>query len=439
MVLLEKMDDVLMEKREDGLTVLGFRERWVITLFGQVRIKRRLYRDEQGRGRYLLDEMMGLDKRSPLSARVKELCALLASYMPFGRCEALLSLLLPAGVSHTTIHRQVGKIADPALAREEREIEEVFEQGKLPEVSGKRQVPFLFVESDGVSIALQREKERRTELKAGIAYEGWEAIGGQGRYRLKEKTSYLGLMHGERFWEGFSLALARKYDLSSIGHVVVGGDGAHWVRDGAVFMNGSYQLDRFHLRRELLRALRGDVEMANRVYRACVSGDVALADSLLLQVQQPAGEDGAMEVARLRAYLFDNASGLADYRLRLEDGEVGGARGLGAIEGNVDKLVANRMKKRGMSWSKRGAQRMARLLQMQQWGEICAWTTKPAEPAPLTNVPTSSGSKMKPSKHPSLKDGGVWLNMNLPALSGPHSTRPWVQALKILSQGGKSL
>ena len=43
---------------------------------------------------------------------------------------------------------------------------------------------------------------------------------------------------------------------------------------------------------------------------------------------------------------MNNASGLRDYRL-----EVGyeGLRGLGAIESNVDKLVASRMKKRGMS------------------------------------------------------------------------------------------
>lgn len=433
--LLKKMDDVLMERRGEGLSVVGFRERWVVTLFGQVRIKRRLYRDKEGKGRYLLDEAMRLDKRSPLSSGVKELCALLAGYMPFGKCETLLRLLLPDGVSHTTIHRQVGKIADPALVGEEKEIAEVFEQGKLPEM-GKRQVSFLFVESDGVSIALQREKERRTEMKAGIAYEGWEATGGQGRYRLKEKTSYLGLMDGERFWEGFSLALAKKYDLSVIGHIVVGGDGAQWVRDGAGLLGGRYQLDRFHLRRELLRALRGDVEVANQVYQACVSGNMALADSLLVQAQGRCSGDEVMEVARLRAYILDNAAGLADYRLWLEDGERSGLRGLGAMEGNVDKLVANRMKKRGMSWTRRGAQRMARLIQMQQWGEVRAWTAKPAEPRLLGKAPARTGLKTKARKG---SHDGDWLNMNLPALSGPHYARPWVQALKRLAYGGKSL
>jgi hypothetical protein len=434
-LLLEKLDDALMEKREDGLTVLGFRERWVITLFGQVRIKRRLYRDKQGKGRYLLDEAIGLDKRSPLSSGVKSLSALLACYLPFGKCEALLSLLLPAGVSHTTIHRQVGKIADPAIEREDKEVAAVFEQGKIPE-TGKRQVPFLFIEADGVGIALQREKERRTELKVGIAYEGWEPIGGQGRYQLKDKTPYLGLMDGGRFWEGFSVVLSRKYDLSHIGHIVVGGDGAHWVRDGAGMMKGDYQLDRFHLRRELLRALVGDVEIANQVYQACISGDVAVAESLLVQQQCQCDGEAALAIARVRAYILDNAPGLIDYRLRLDKNEIYGLRGLGAMESNVDKIAANRMKKRGMSWTKRGARRMSRLLMMQLWGEVCHWKThlRKTEPASLAGVSVGTRAKsVKPSR------GTDWLNMSLPALLGPHSARPWVQVLKTLAYGGNAL
>jgi hypothetical protein len=36
---------------------------------------------------------------------------------------------------------------------------------------------------DGVSLPLQREAERRIEVKAGIAYEGWQPVGRQGRYQ----------------------------------------------------------------------------------------------------------------------------------------------------------------------------------------------------------------------------------------------------------------
>ena len=50
-------------------------------------------------------------------------------------------------------------------------------------------------------------------------------------------------MSGERFWEGFSLALAKKYDLSGVCKVIVGGDGAAWVEAGASLLGGIYELD----------------------------------------------------------------------------------------------------------------------------------------------------------------------------------------------------
>jgi len=73
--LLGSLDEELMKERESGLEVIGFREHGVTTVFGDIRIKRRLYRDGQGRYRFLLDEAMGLDKGCHVSPRVKEAVA----------------------------------------------------------------------------------------------------------------------------------------------------------------------------------------------------------------------------------------------------------------------------------------------------------------------------------------------------------------------------
>ena len=429
--LFEKLDDKLMAERNDGLTVVGFRKRWVVTLFGQVRIKRRLYRDKQGNGRFLLDEAIGLAKRSPLSMKVKELSVLLACHMPFGKCEALLHMMLPAGVSHTTIHREVSRIAVPALEKENRQVAEAYKQGKLPE-PGKRRVPCLFVEGDGINIALQREKERRAEIKAGIAYEGWEPVGGLGRYRLKGKTPYMGLMNGDRFWDGFSLVLGKKYDLGSIEHIVVGGDGAGWVKSGAQVMDACYQLDRFHLRRELLRALRGDIETADWVYRACLKGDAALADDMLSRQEKLTNKEGAKNIARVRSYILNNRSGLADYRLRLGQGQASGLRSMGAMESNIDKMAANRMKKRGMSWTKAGASRMSRLILMSLWGDVHSWPAcyNKNELPPLVKPGRALKNKQREIGHYYNR-----VNTALPSLLGPHTQRPWVKALKSLAYG----
>jgi len=432
--LFKAMDDKLMKSRGEGLVVVGFRRRWILTKFGQLPIERRLYRDRAGRSRYLLDEVIGLTKGSSLSSGVKDLCVLLASYMSFGKAEALLDMLLPVGVSHTTIHRQVGRIADLALAEEETEIAEVYEQGKVPE-SGGRRTPILFVESDGVSIALQREENRRAELKVGIAYEGWEKVGIQDRYRLKEKTAYMSLTDGDHFWEGFSLVLSKKYDLSGVRRVVVGGDGASWIKEGADVLGGHYQLDRFHLRRELLRALKGNVSVANDVYQACITGNVVLADTLLRSRQIESDQETTAEITRVRHYILNNAEGLTDYRLQLNPDERIGLRGMGGMEGNVDKLAANRMKKRGMSWTKRGIRRMACIIQLQKSGKICSWPTKRTERIPFTKP------SIRPAADKDTKDDhyATWLDVNIPALSGPHGNRPWARILRSIAHEGTLL
>jgi hypothetical protein len=82
------------------------------------------------------------------------------------------------------------------------------------------------------------------------------------------------------------------------------------------------------------------------VYKSCITGEVDKVDGLLKEAQKKANGDSAKEIMRLRGYLMGNCYGLRDYRLEV-DGD--GLRGLGAIEGNVDKLIADRMKKRGMS------------------------------------------------------------------------------------------
>lgn len=422
--VLEEVDEELKRGREAGLRVVGRRWRWVTTLFGDVRIRRRLYKDSQGRTRFLLDEAMRLRKGSQASPRVEEIATYLSSYMPFGKSERLLGALIPQGISHTTIHRLVSRVVDPYVEEEAREIERVYQDGVIPQSQG-RVVTHLMVEADGTSIALQREKEKRTEAKLGIAYEGWDAVGKE-RYRLSEKTSYAGVMDGESFWEAFSLVLAKKYDLDKVERVIVGSDGADWAKKGAEVLGGIHQLDRFHLLRALRRGL--PEEKVTQVYQSCIEGDVAKADRLVMEAQLKAKGSSRQEIARLRGYLLSNGPGLRDYRL-----EVGyqGMRGLGAIESNVDKLIANRLKKRGMSWRKSGADRMVRLIQLREQGQLHWWVNhrggrQKEEGARSCRAGTTADL-------PVCLDHG-WLEAGLPALHGPHANRPWVKALSGISQ-----
>ena len=55
---LNALDDELLSDKPTGWTVLGFRERTLVTRFGDVVVRRRMYRDDAGQTRYRLDETL---------------------------------------------------------------------------------------------------------------------------------------------------------------------------------------------------------------------------------------------------------------------------------------------------------------------------------------------------------------------------------------------
>jgi hypothetical protein len=107
-------------------------------------------------------------------------------------------------------------------------------------------------------------------------------------------------------------------------------------------------------------------------------------------------------------------------------------RGLGAIESNIDKLVAHRMKKHGMSWTKRGGDRMVRLIILREKGELQGWISRwPQAEKPQDNL---IPREVRPEgRRPDGEKYSVWLEAKLPALYGPHCNHPWVQALSAIA------
>ncbi len=432
--LIEQLDEYLKGIRDKRLRVEHKRGRWVnVPPLGNIRIKRRQYKDENGKYEYLVDRLLGLEKKSPLTPELTDMATFLATLLPFRKSsEVIDKSLSDASVSHTTIHRLVGKVADSHLREEDLERRQLFETGEMPVGEGKV-VPRLFVEGDGTMISLQREKERRVEVKAAIAYEGWEKVG-KGRYKLKDKIAYSGVMSGSNLWEGLSLKMARKYDLSGIEKVIIGGDGASWVKGGATLLGGTFQLDRFHLRESLYRSLGYQRNFISPIYRACDRGDWLEARALLKAASIEARGKEKENIGRLIKYLGNNCDGLRDYRLDLgEEGK--GLRRTGAMESNIDKLVANRMKKRGMSWTIAGANRMSCLLVLSMEGKLSRTIERVNDFGKQAKV---SIKKVRRILKKSFEEAeGKWLQAGIPAVYGPHQSRPWVKYLRSLSEASR--
>ena len=426
---LEGLEEYLFRIRDKRLKVEHKRPVYFSFPLGDVQVERRHYLDAKWESHYLLDEMIGRVGKSPFTPELRETAVFLSTRLPFRQSAEILERCLPqAALSHTTIHRLVRKIGRAKLAWEEAERKRVYERGEIPD-SEERVVSHLMVEADGVNISLQREKNSKAEIKVGIAYEGWEAVSKE-RYQVCRKTSYCALESEQDFWENFSLKLAYKYNLPQITHKVVGGDGAAWVKSGAELLAGRFQLDRFHLLRALRQALSQQKYLIYPVYQACGEGNTLLALTYLNKAKQASRGEEREKIRQVINYLRFNLAGLKDYRLDL--GAEGQAlRRTGAIESNVDKLIANRMKKRGMSWTLAGAKLMACLITVTHNGGL----PEACHPDKLKGTVEISLKKIRRILVKNYKDTEQkWLQASLPALQGPHANRSWVKSLKRLAE-----
>jgi hypothetical protein len=429
--VLEEVDESLAEQRGSNLQIEHKRAVWYQTCLGPIRVKRREYRGRDGGRCCLLDTLMGMDKYSHTTVKVQELALETASQMPYRRSAEILRKASAVDLPHQTIWRMVAKAADPYIAQEKRELEWFMQSGELPQGNSK-QLSRLMVEADGVILSLQGENERRTEVKLGIAYEGWQKIG-KDRYRTLNKTIFSSVASSERFWSGLSLKLHKTYDLSRVSDTLVGGDGARWIKDGAGYVNGRYQLDRYHLHKELCVAFGRDNLTKGRIWAACEQGDVSTGLSIMAEAMKKARGEESLRIARAYRYLDENSCGVGDYRLGL--GEAGKTlRHTGAIEGNIDKLIVRRMKNQGMSWTLKGIRRLLCIRFLVLEKNLTAWLEGEKKFNPTSNMAISKRKARRIVNKLSSHEPDEWIKASLPALYGPHASRPWVKMLKSISE-----
>jgi Uncharacterised protein family (UPF0236) len=391
----------------------AFKERTLTTYFGDITIRRRLYQDDQGGYHYLLDEYLGWPAHQLATSRLQEDLVELATQIPFRQVSQTLEKFTAGALSASTIYRLLKKTAQAATKQEKADWQALYEKGVLPPGENK-QVPILFSEGDGVFVHLQQEEPQHYEVKQAIAYEGWEKLPVQREdYRLVGKRVYCQADEEIPFWEGVGLEWARVWDLGYLKEIVIGGDGASWIDSGVGEFPGAIrQLDGFHLARACGRGW----EEGKAIYQAIRAGEAEVAHGL---VESLISKDG-QGVHKARQYVERNLEKGRDWRTQSQmEG-----RGLGTMEANEDKLVANRMKKRGLSWTIKGALRMNKAIQLAANGETRLFCERPRPTEERETTIPSKVRKSRPDGHQK------WLEASLPALSGPYASRPWVRKLR---------
>jgi hypothetical protein len=426
--LLEQIDSLLHKQKPVDLVVVHKRSTWYRTWLGPIRVTRRQYQCSDGGYRYLLDELMGMRKYRHTTFAVKEIACRLAAEMPFRRSAEVLNGTTSIDLSYRTIHRLVQHALASSQDEADHDTAWFEETGELKQSEG-REANRLMIEADGVVLSLQREAARKAEIKLGIAYEGWQKVG-KDRYSTVNKTVYADIVDTDRFWSAMTLKLHRKYDLSETQYVI-GGDGTTWIKEGVAYFGGQYQLCRYHLNRALCHALGHDHPTLYSVQHHCSRNNL---DAALIQLQKAANVaqgDKAKDIKRVMKYISSNAHGLKDYRedMELPDKDL---RRTGAIEGNIDKLIVRRMKNQGMSWSRQGIRRMLWLRISIREGTLADHLRSCSSETNHITMPKKQINKVidRTIKY----DYSNYFNMGMPAISGPHASRYWVEVLKSLTR-----
>ena len=169
---LETLDDELLGCKPKGLRVEGFRERTLVTRFGEVVVRRRMYSDGRGNTTFALDDHLGWKPRQQSSPPLAESMVSMASMMPFRMVDEMVSELTAGVLSPMTVHRLLSGVGQSAMDEDRNRWESCFERGE-DVCEGAQQADVLYTEADGVWIHLQREERTHYELKCAIAYLGW--------------------------------------------------------------------------------------------------------------------------------------------------------------------------------------------------------------------------------------------------------------------------
>jgi len=416
------LDARLAERRRKGLRMVGTRERDVLTRFGTVRVERRYYRDKEGGCRFLLDEALGWDKGGMAMTPAVEAQALeMCSELSYRRSSRHLSFFLGEEVRHTLLHRLVQRRGKERAEEKNRLAKELFSSGVLPP-SERREAERLFLEADGCMISLQREKRKKHEIKVGISYEGWRRSGEE-KWSTRGRRACLSAADGGTFLSCWSADLACVYDHAKVGEVIWSSDGASWLAKGpGLFSCTHAQLDRFHLKRSLARALGFSGE-ASRLFSLARCGRAAeVLRELEGHLEKATEERKKKRIAEAISYISSLSAWLCDWREVIPARE--DDRSPGAIEGNVDKLAAERFKKRGRSWRICGADHMCQIIELKENGELSSFISKRVKTADARNAQAAMAYLRKEVR----RDPEAWLKKNLPLLRS-RSGDPWVREI----------
>jgi hypothetical protein len=449
------IDGVLRDARPKGaMENTGKRAKYFLTRLGDIRYERTRYIDKTtGKSRYLLEEKLKIAKNQRISLLRAKIEMLIAGMTTYRATEENVELLTGCKRSHESIRQSVIKEAERIIAHQENSIEKT-RRLEDKEDDSVRAAPIAYMETDsvfirrqtsrkrsgryrGIRTKLRRRKRRSLEVKLAIGYtdkvKRYDSGDGKS-LRLKDKFTYTGIESGGIFMEKLSLIAEKKLNLSRVKTIIFGGDGGAYISAGIkdYFVNAIYILSKFHIKRNIKRALPARPKTQAIINNLIAKDKIDKALSLIAKLVIWAKDrKEKYQLKDLYTYINQNRIGINPIK-RIKDKAIRDRiKGAGAMESNVDKFVAHRFKKRGMSWSEKGALSLLKVKETIANGDWDSWWLEGRDqkieirPEPLKQLTAKNFWKRE-------KDTLPLLEAAIPSLQGPDRHEPWAKVLREL-------
>ena len=227
--------------------------------------------------------------------------------------------------------------------------------------------------------------------------------------------------------ERLSLFAEERLSLSKVKKVIFGGDVTSGIKDYS--SSATYILDLYHLYKKFKECLSKRKEEQKVIKGLLLSNQIDKGLSVIDQLIRNSDLKEKDNLVKLYTYLSRNRLGITNH-FKLKDK---GTERAGAIESNINKVIASRFKKKGMSWSKPGALALLKIKETILNGEGDKWWETERE----RNIKVGKyKSPLSASYFKKEADTSPLIEISLPALSGPDQGKPWVGVLRKLSQVG---
>src|SRR5690625_1486533 len=362
--VFSRMNQVIKEQKQaENWKVERNDSKGIQFIFGDVRYRRTLMYDDKGDPRYPLDEWLGFRKRQRQSPLVEVKVAELASKSDYRESARILKEWTAVDISHTTVGSIVRRVGKAQAEADEALVQELEDSAELPE--GKK-VDFLYAEADGVFVR-DLKKKKHIEVSHAIIYEGWDKNGV--RVSLRNPKVMMTTKTTDEFWKEVQALTAHEYSLENTQVVSNSDGGSGYSADKfqEAFSQSRFsllhQLDAYHIEQAINRTFGYKKDKWKDKIRNALKEHNLDDFKLVLDTCESQLEDEKQieKVGKFRTYILNHWDYVSDWRERIDDPPID-ARGLGAMESN-QRRITFRMKKRGMHWSKEGAEAMVKVKQ----------------------------------------------------------------------------